>query len=173
MKSVRAPGIAPAEKRHMSAAASPAAGRGRGTGFPASEQELVAVEKTPSAATLRSTSALGRETPAVVGSTTTMSFVEAEGAALVSEMTSSEALRAATIRETLLEVVLSGLRIWTERLPGVETSAAMTGAVHSVTELHVVVRAVPEINKTEAGPGVDAAKLPPSTRRVKPLAAPA
>src|SRR6266852_1403598 len=158
-----------AEKRHMSAAASPAAGRGRGTGFPASEQELVAVEKTPSAATFRSTSAVGRETPAVVGSTTTMSFVEAEGAALASEMTSSEALRAATIRETLLEVVLSGLRIWTERLPGAETSAAMTGAVHSVTELRVV----PAINKTEPGPGVDAAKLPPSTRRVKPLAAPA
>src|SRR6266852_2383292 len=132
-----------AEKRHMSAAASPAAGRGRGTGFPASEQELVAVEKTPSAATFRSTSAVGRETPAVVGSTTTMSFVEAEGAALASEMTSSEAL------------------------------SAMTGAVHSVTELHVVMRAVPAINKTEPGPGVDAAKLPPSTRRVKPLAAPA
>src|ERR1700687_64700 len=162
-----------AEKRQMSAAASPVAGRGRGTGFPASEQELLAVEKTPRAATLRSTSALGRETPAVVGSTTTMSFVLAEGAAVVSEMTSSEVLGAATTRERLLEVVASGLRTWTERLPNAETSAAVTGAVHSVTDVHVVVRAVPGINKTEPGPGEEAAKLPPSTRSVKPLAAPA
>src|SRR6266436_5088631 len=162
-----------AEKRQMSTAASPVAGRCRGTGFPASEQELLAVENAPRAATLGSTSALGRETPAVVGSTTTISFAVAEGVALVSGMTSSEVLGAATIRETLLEAVLSGLRTWTERLPGVETSAAVTGAVHSVTELHVVVRAVPAISKTEPGPGVEAAKLLPSTRRVKPLAAPA
>src|SRR6266849_10418576 len=146
-----------AEKRQRSAAASPVAGRCKATGFPASEQELLAVEKTPSAATFRSTSALGREAPAVVGSTTTMSFVVAEGAALVSEMISSEALGAATIRGTLLEVELSGLRTWTERLPGAETSAAVTGAVHSVTELHVVVRAVPAINKTEPGLVVDVA----------------
>jgi hypothetical protein len=149
----------------MSAAASPVAGRGSVTGFPASEQELLAVEKTPRAATLRSTSAFGRETPAVVESTTTMSFAEAEGAALVREMISSEALRAATMRETLLEVVLPGLRSWTERLPGAETSAAVTGAVHSVTELHMVMRGVPAISKTEPGPGVEAAKLPPSTQR--------
>src|SRR5216684_2900234 len=100
-----------AEKRQRSAAASPVAGRCKATGFPASEQELLAVEKTPSAATLRSTSALVRE------------------------MISSEGLGAVIIRERLLEVVLSGLRTWTERLPGAETSAAMTGAVHSVTEM--------------------------------------
>ena len=102
-----------------------------------------------------------------------MSFVVAEGAAPVREMISSEALGAATMRETLLEVVLPGLRTWTERLPAVETSAVVTGAVHFVTELHMVVRAVRAISKTEPGPGVEAAKLPPSTRRVKPLAAPA
>src|SRR6266851_10355569 len=107
------------------------------------------------------------------GSTTTMSLAVAEGAALVREMISPDGLRAATMRETLLEVELSGLRTWTERLPAVETAAAVTGAVHSVTELHVVVRAVPAINKTEPGPGVEAMKLPPSTRRMKPLAAPA
>jgi hypothetical protein len=70
-----------AEKRQISAAVRPEAGRCNETGFPASEQELVAVEKAPSAATLRSTSALGTETPAVVGSTTMMmSLAVAAGA---------------------------------------------------------------------------------------------
>src|SRR5216684_2221370 len=161
-----------AEKRQMSAAASPLEGRSRGTGFPASVQELVMVEKAPSAATFKSTPAFCKETPAVVGSTTIMSLPLAEGAALVSEMSSSETLGAATTRGTLLEVVLSGLRIWIERFPALATSAGVTGAVHSVTELQVVVRAVPAISRTELGPGADAAKLLPSTRRVNPLASP-
>src|ERR1700720_308273 len=93
------------EKRQMSAAATPVAGRCKGTGFSASEQELVAVENAPRAATLRSTSAFGRETPAVVASTTMMSLAVTEGAALVREITSSEALGATTMRERLLEVV--------------------------------------------------------------------
>src|SRR5216683_2076199 len=96
-----------AEKRQMSATATPVAGRCKATGFPASEQELLAVEKAPRAATFRSTSALGRETPAVEGSTTTMSLDVAEGAALVREMISSDGLRAATMRETLLDVRLA------------------------------------------------------------------
>src|SRR5258707_14820952 len=162
-----------AEKRHMSAAATPVAGRCRATGFPASEHELVIVEKVPRAATFKSTPAFGKETPAVVGSTTMMSLPLAEGAALVSEMSSSETLGAATIRETLLEVVLSGLRIWMERFPALATSVGVTGAVHSVTELQVVVRAVPAISRTEPGLGAEAAKLLPSTRSVKPLTAPA
>src|ERR1700676_1659646 len=142
-----------AEKRQMSAAASPVAGRCRGTGFPASEQELATVENTPKAATFRSTSALGSETPAGVGSTTMMSLAWAEGARPVSEITSSEAFGATTIRRTLFEVVSFGLRICTERLPGFETSAALTGAVHSVTELQLLVRAVPPISNVEPGPG--------------------
>src|SRR5260370_14728024 len=162
-----------AEKRQMSAAATPLAGRCNGTGFPASEQELVAVEKAPRAATLRSTSAFGRDTPAVVGSTTMMSWAVAEGAPLVREMIASAVLGAITIREALFEVVPSGLRTWTERFPGTETSAAVTGAVHSVTKLQVVVRAEPAMSNAEPGPGAEAAKLLPSTRRVKPLAAPA
>src|SRR6267154_645918 len=162
-----------AEKRQMSAAATPVAGRCRATGFPASEHELVIVEKAPSAATFKSTPAFGKETPAVVGSTTMMSLPLADGAALVSEISSSEALGAATMRETLLDVLLSGLRIWTERFPALATSAGVTGAVHCVTELHVVVRAVPAISRTEPGPGAEAAKLLPSTRRVNPLAPPA
>src|ERR1700730_4806054 len=60
-----------------------------------------------------------------------------------------------------------------ETLPEEETSAAVTGAVHSVTGLHVVVRAVPAISSVEPGPGADPAKLLPSTRSVKPFAAPA
>src|SRR5260370_27652274 len=162
-----------AEKRQMSAAVAPVAGSRKGTGFTASEQEVLAVEKTARAATSRSTSAFGRETPAVVGSTTMMSLPAAVGAAAVSEIISSEAFGAIMARETLLDVDVSGLRIWTERLPGAARSAAVTGAVHSVTALHVVVREEPAIRRTEPGPGADAAKLLPSTRRVKPLAAPA
>src|SRR5712671_7732719 len=162
-----------AEKRQMSAAATPLGGRSKGTGFPARLQEFVTVEKAPSAATFKSTPAFGNETPAVVGSTTMMSLPLADGAALVSVMSSSETLGAATIRETLLEVVLSGLRIWTERLPALATSAGVTGAVHCVTALQVVVREVPAMSKTEPGPGAEAAKLLPSTRRVNPLAPPA
>src|SRR5882757_6091582 len=162
-----------AEKRQMSTVASPLEGRSNGTGFPASEQELVMVEKAPRAATFKSTPAFGKETPAVVGSTTMMSLAVAVGAAVVSVMSSSDTLGAAMMRETLLDVVLSGLRIWTERFPALATSAGVTGAVHCVTELHVVVRAVPAISRTEPGPGAEAAKLLPSTRRVKPLAPPA
>src|SRR5258708_16411305 len=117
-----------AEKRQMSAAAAAVEGRCKGTGFPASEQELLAVEKAARAAAFRSTSAFGSETPAVVGSTTTMSLAVAEGAAAVREIISSETFGAMTLRETLLDVELSGLRIWTERLPGAERSAAVTGA---------------------------------------------
>ena len=157
----------------MSAAATPLGGRCKGTGFPARLQELVMVENAPRAATFKSTSAFGKETPAVVGSTTMMSLPLAEGAALVSVMSSSVTLAAAMMSGTLFDVVLSGLRIWTERFPALATSAGVTGAVHSVTELHVVVRAVPAISRTEPGPGADAAKLLPSTRRVKPFALPA
>src|SRR5216683_6431437 len=149
------------------------AGRSNGTGFPASEHELFAVENSPSAATFKSRSLPGTETPAVVGSTTTMSFAVAAGATLDNEITSSELFCAATISETLLEVVASGLRICTATLPTETTSAGVTGAVHSVTEAQVVVRAAPPISKTDPGPGLDATKLLPSTRRVNPLAAPA
>src|SRR6267154_239965 len=89
-----------AEKRQMSAAVAPVAGRSKGTGFPAREQELLAVEKTPRAAT------------------TMMSLPAVVGAAAVSEIISSEAFGAIMARETLLDVEVSGLRIWTERLPG-------------------------------------------------------
>src|SRR5260370_41381560 len=147
-----------AEERQMSGTATPVAGRCKAAGFRASEQEVLAVENAPRAATFRSTSALGRETPAVEGSTTTMSLDVAEGATLVREMISSDGLRAATMRETLLEVELSGLRTWTERLPAVETSAAVTGAGQSVAEVHEGGRAEPAINKTVAGPGVVAMK---------------
>src|SRR6266403_1695649 len=89
-----------AEKRQMSAAATPLEGRSKSTGFPASEQELVIVEKAPRAATFKSTPAFGKETPSVVGSTTMMSLPLADGAALVSVMSSSDTLGAATIRVT-------------------------------------------------------------------------
>src|SRR6267378_2842812 len=162
-----------AEKRQMSAAATPLEGRSKGTGFPARLQELVMVENAPRAATFKSTPAFGKETPAVVGSTTIMSLAVAVGAAQVRVTSSSDTSGAATIRETLLEVEVSGLWIWTERFPALPTSVGVTGAVHSVTELQVVVRAAPAMSRTEPGPGADAAKLLPSTRRVKPFAPPA
>src|SRR5579864_7280302 len=163
----------PGEKAQMSVVATPLAGRCNTTGFPARKHELLATENAPSAPTLKSRSSPSTETPAVVGSTTTISFDAAIGAALVSEITSSTVFCAAMIRETLLDVVASGLRICTATLPTVATSAGVTGAAHSDTDVQVVVRAVPPISKTEPGPGLEALKLPPSTRSVKPLAAPA
>src|SRR5256714_13228136 len=163
----------PGEKRQISAAEVPLSGRCNATGLPASTQELFNVENRPSAATVRSTSAPGTETPAVVGSTTTMSFPVASGAALVSEITSSETLGAATTSDNAFDVLASGFRICTETLPTTATSAGVTGAVHCVTELHVVVRGVPPISNTAPGPGLVGAKLPPSTRSVKPLTPPA
>src|SRR5260370_11616519 len=51
--------------------------------------------------------------------------------------------------------------------------AAVTGAVHSRVEAHVVIRAFPPTSITDPGPGLDAAKPLPSRRSVKPWAAPA
>src|SRR5436305_2746510 len=102
-----------AEKRQMSAAVAPVGGRASGIGLPASEQELLATEKTPRAAMSRSTSLFGLETPAVVGSTTTMSWATADWEPLVSGMGVSEIFCATVMRETMFDVELSGLRTWT------------------------------------------------------------
>ena len=102
----------------MSAVAPPLAGRCSCTGFPVSEQELFVVEKLPSAARFRSTSFPGTETPAVVGSTTTMSFAVAAGAAFVRAITSSDTFGGATTSETLFDFVPFGLRTCTLTLPG-------------------------------------------------------
>src|SRR5258708_16462912 len=98
-----------AENKQMSAATTPVAGRCKGTGFPASEHELAVVEKTPRAATFRSTSAFGRETPAVVGATTMMSFAVAEGGALGRGRISAEVLGCGRECDTLVEGVQFGL----------------------------------------------------------------
>src|SRR5271157_1221223 len=113
------------EKTQRSAVAEPDAGRARTTGFPASVQELAAVEKKPSAATSRSTLAPGADTPAVVGSTTTMSRPSAEGEDDVSEMTSSFVEGATMTTETWLDAELSGLRIWMGRVPEAAMSAGL------------------------------------------------
>src|SRR2546430_15419026 len=162
-----------AEKTHMSAVALPLVGRCSTTALPAKTQELLTVENAPNAATFRSTSAPGTDTPAVVGSTTTMFFSIAAGAVPVSEMDSSEVFGAATTSDTTLDVAPFGFRSCTDTLPATATSAAVTGAVHSVNELHVVVRAVPPISSTAPGPGLVGAKLLPFTRRVNPFAPPA
>src|SRR5260370_4861159 len=115
------------EKRQMSVAATPEAGRCNGMGFPAREQELVAVEKTPRAATLRSTSAFGMETPAVVGATTTMAWAVAEGALLGREMIASAGVGAKPIGGTLVEGMPCGLRSSMERLSGRAACARALG----------------------------------------------
>jgi hypothetical protein len=96
------------EKRQMSAATAPEAGRARGTGFPPRLQALVEVLKTPRAATLRSKETEELSTPAVVGSTRVMYLPEMAGVELVRLMTSSMAPGATTTRETILERVPLG-----------------------------------------------------------------
>src|ERR1700752_2569217 len=100
------------EKRQMSAALVPEAGRVRGTGFPPSLQALVEVLKTPRAATLRSKDTEESSTPAVVGSTTVMFLPRMAGVEAVREMTSSVVPGAATTRETRLESGPEGPWIW-------------------------------------------------------------
>src|SRR6202166_1353881 len=125
------------EKRQTSAVATPLCGRVSITGLPPSVQELFIAEKLPSAATSKS-SLPGTDTPAVVGSTTTMSSPETSGAPALNEMTSSETLGTATTNETALDRVPSGFSTCTLTLPASATSAAVTGAIHSCAVPHVV-----------------------------------
>src|SRR4029077_17927748 len=84
------------ENRQISAVALPLNGGCSTTGLPPSVQLLFTVENVPRAATFKATSAPGTETPAVVGSTTTMSLPVATGHELVSVITSSEVAGATT-----------------------------------------------------------------------------
>src|SRR5215467_6773024 len=126
------------ENRQISAVAVPVAGRGNGTGFPPSVQELFAVENSPSAATFKSKLLPGWEIPAVVGSTTTMSLPVAAGEELFRVITSSEGFGVATTRDTMFEAVPGGFWICTETFPAIATSAVVTGAVHWIVVEHVV-----------------------------------
>src|SRR5882724_7224980 len=72
------------EKRQISAALVPEAGRVRATGFPPRLQPFVEVLKAPRAATLRSKEAEELSTPAVVGSTTAIFLPEIERDGVVS-----------------------------------------------------------------------------------------
>src|SRR5882724_8494387 len=92
------------EKRQISAALVPEAGRVRATGFPPRLQPFVEVLKAPSAATLRSKEAEELSTPA-------MFLPEIEGDELVREMTSSVVPGATTTRDTMLERVPVGVCI--------------------------------------------------------------
>src|SRR5277367_304724 len=161
------------EKTQMSYVVLPLAGLGSGMGLPVSEHALVAVENMPSAATLRSTSFPCALMPAVVGSTTVMSLPVDAGDALLSAITSSDTFGGATTRETAFDSVPLGFWICIETAPAIETSAAVTGAVHSVAAIQVVVRAVPPTSTDDPGPGLDGVKPLPSTSTVKPSAAPA
>src|SRR5689334_12578904 len=163
----------PCEKRQMSVVAAPLADLCNGIGLPPSEQELVAVENAPSAAMLRSRSLPSEEVPAVVGSTTTMSLPAAAGNELVSAMISSDGFGVTTISTTEADAAPFGFRTCTETFPAIATSAADTGAVHSCADTHVVALALPAMSNAEPGPGLEAAKPLPSTRRVNPCAAPA
>src|SRR6202030_1758484 len=161
------------EKRQMSAAMVPEAGRTRGTGFPPRLQALLEVLKTPRAARLRSKEMAESSTPAVVGSTTVMFLPEMFGEELVREMTSSVAPGAATTSETMLERVPEGLCTWTETLRGSTTSLLLTGAEQELAAVQVVTRAAPAMRSVEPGRGLERTKPLPSTVRVKPFAPPA
>src|SRR5690242_9878939 len=118
------------ENTQISAAMEPLAGRTTGIGFPARLQLLVAVEKTPNAPTFRSTEEPGASTPAVVGSTTTMSLPSDSGAAALRLIERSDVFGGAITKAMLLEVAPSGLRICKVRFAGALTSAAKIGAEH-------------------------------------------
>ena len=109
----------------------------------------------------------------MVGSTTTMSCPLAAGAVLVKEMEASEAFGAATTSSTTLLCVPSGFCICTETDPATATSLALTGARHSVVELHVVARALPAIHTAEPTPEPVGTMPLPSICSVNPCAAPA
>jgi len=103
-----------------------------------------------------------------VGSTTTMSLAGRRGAALVSEISSSETLGAATMRETLLDALPSGLRILDGEISGI---GYVGGSYRRGALRDGVARGGARDARncrTEPGPGADAAKLLPSTRQVNP-----
>src|SRR5882672_12961628 len=127
------------EKMQMSEVVVPLVGRCKGIALPPSVHALLAVLNCPNAPTFGSTSLPGTETPAVVGSTTTMSFPVATGALPLRAITSSETFGATTISTTAFEDLPPGLWIWTDKLPATATSAAVTGAVHSSAEVQAVI----------------------------------
>src|ERR1700687_3360589 len=96
------------EKIQISAVEVPLAGRYSGIALPPSVHVLLAVMHVPHAPTCNSTSFPGTGTPAVVGSTTTMSFPVAAGALLLSAITSSERFGAATTSATAFDFVPLG-----------------------------------------------------------------
>src|SRR5215475_8824590 len=161
------------EKIQISAVEAPIAGRTSGIGFPASVHELFAALNAPIAATFKSTSPFGCETPAVVGSTTTMSLSIAVGTFAVSGNESLDPSNARRTNEMAFDFVPSGFCTCTETLPADCVSVGVTGAVHSVAEMQVVVRAVPPIRTAEPDPFELATKPLPSTRKVNPFASPA
>src|SRR5215475_13166030 len=124
------------ENKQMSTLDVPLDGRANRTGLPVSAHELFAVENKPIAATFRSSGFPADETPAVVGSTATMSFAVAPGVAALNEIASSPALGTGTIRETAFELEPSGFRTCMLTLPLTATSPAVIAAVHSVVEMH-------------------------------------
>src|SRR5438477_3605189 len=148
------------EKTQISVVVAPLAGRNKTTGFPASVQVLEPAEKLPSAAMFRSTSSPGKDTPEVVGSTTTMSLPEAAGFVPVSVMLSSVTFGAATTSETLFDRDPSGFCNCTLMFSAVTTSDGNTGAVHSAELRQFVVREIPPMNTTDPGPGLVGKKPP-------------
>src|SRR5579871_44007 len=96
------------EKTQISEAVAPLGGRISSKGFPARVQELFEVLNEPRAATFKSTSLFVCETPAVVGSTTTMSLLVAFGAPSVNEITSLVPSSETTTKETAFDFVPSG-----------------------------------------------------------------
>src|SRR5260370_9518498 len=127
------------EKMQTSAVAVPLLGRCNEIALPPRVHVLLLVTNGPNAATFKSRSLAGTETPAVVGSTTTMSFPVAAGNALLSAITSSETFGAATISDTAFDFVPLGFLIFTDKLPVASTSAAVPCVRHSTVDGNLVI----------------------------------
>ena len=129
---VRHAGIQPALRKNAHVGSGHAAcGTRQHHRISAQRAGIICDRKCPSAATSRSTSSPGTDTPAVVGSTTTMSLPIAVGSPAVNTIASSEIFGVATIIGTAFDLPLSGFCICTLTLPASATSAAVTGAMHS------------------------------------------
>src|SRR3989442_5197994 len=119
------------ENTQMSASAVPEAGRTSVTGAPPSAQELLLTENIPSAATFKSTFGPSAEVPAVLGSTATMSFPVAEGAAVESAIASSPEVCGSTTNAAGFDAGPSAFLTWIATFNSVAKYASLSVVLQS------------------------------------------
>jgi len=151
----------------------PEAGRTSVTGPPPMVQAAVVGWNWLSETMFRFTFSVGSDEPLVLRSTTTMSFPVAFGAPGVSGTVPALLVGAATTSVAAAESAPLGFCTVTLRFATELRSAAVSVVEQTAAESHQVARPLPWMRMVEPGPGLLAAKLPPSTRSVMPPAAPA